>query len=129
MSSQILTAFNDHFVEFVNDILSIFPNEPDLLAAKNAFGLIRRANPKMIIKIWHGYVSTKYSKEIGEGDIRFFVDKDYGTDLANTDNSDKIIEAIDRLRNPVKMMNADEQQKTMKYIQNLKKLSDIYHST
>jgi len=46
--------------------------------------------------------------------------------LTNTDNSEKITEAIDRLRNPVKLMTPDEQKKVMKYIQNLKKLSTLY---
>jgi len=48
--------------------------------------------------------------------------------LTNAQNSAQIIEAINRLRNPVKMMTPDEQEKTMKYIQNLKKLCVMYHS-
>jgi hypothetical protein len=127
-SSTILTAFNDHFMEFVNDIISVFPNDADILTAKNSFTLIRKANPKMIIKIWHKYVVEKYEEIIESGDISFFISKDYKDDLTNADNSEKITEAIDRLRNPVKLMTPEEQQKVMKYIQNLKKLSTIYIS-
>jgi hypothetical protein len=127
-SSTILTAFNDHFMEFVNDIISVFPNDADILTAKNSFTLIRKANPKMIIKIWHKYVVEKYEDIIESGDISFFISKDYKDDLTNADNSEKITEAIDRLRNPVKLMTPEEQQKVMKYIQNLKKLSTIYIS-
>ena len=36
--------------------------------------------------------------------------------------------AIDRLRNPIKAMSKDNQDKTMKYIQNLKKIGDMYFS-
>ena len=126
--STLLTAFNDHFMEFVNDIIRVFPEDPDILAAKTSFSLIRKANPKMIVKIWQSYVIHKYGTEIEAGDISFFVNKDYGDDLTNSGNSDKIVEAIDRLRNPVKLMNPDEQKKVMKYIQNLKKLSTMYHS-
>ena len=50
-----------------------------------------------------------------------------GDDITNTGQVDKIVEAINRLRNPVKMMNSDEQQKVMKYMQNLKKLSTLFH--
>lgn len=127
MSSVILTAFNDHFMEFVSDINSVFPEDADILAAKNSFSLIRKANPKMIIKIWNTHVVEKYKDIIDNGDIRFFIDKDYANDLTNADNSDKIMEAINRLRNPVKLMMPQDQQKVMKYIQNLKKLSTIYH--
>ena len=128
MSSVILTAFNDHFMEFVSDINSVFPEDADILAAKNSFSLIRKANPKMIIKIWNTHVVEKYKDIIDNGDIRFFIDKDYANDLTDADNSDKIMEAINRLRNPVKLMIPQDQQKVMKYIQNLKKLSTIYHS-
>jgi len=126
-SSMILSAFNDHFMEFVNDISSVFPDDVDILSAKNSFSLIRKANPKMIIKIWQSYVVSKYSDIIDTGDISFFIEKDYSDDLSKSDNSDTIIQAIDRLRNPVKMMSEESRIKTMKYIQNLKKLSVIYH--
>jgi hypothetical protein len=124
---MILSAFNDHFMEFVNDISSVFPDDVDILSAKNSFSLIRKANPKMIIKIWQSYVVSKYSDIIDTGDISFFIEKDYSDDLSKSDNSDTIIQAIDRLRNPVKMMSEESRIKTMKYIQNLKKLSVIYH--
>jgi hypothetical protein len=126
-TNTIITAFNEHFIDFVNDIITVFPDDTDLLSAKNSFLLIKKANPKMIIKIWKRYVVEKYKSEIDSGDISFFINKDYSTDLLNADNSDKIIEAINRLRNPVKLMNSVDQQKSMKYIQNLKKLSDIYN--
>ena len=127
--SQILTAFNDHFMEFVSDIINVFPNDPDILAAKNSFALIRKANPKMIVKIWQSYVVNKYSAEIEGGDIGFFIQKDYKDDLLTAENSEKIVEAIDRLRNPVKSMTPEDQAKSMKYIQNLTKLSILYHQT
>lgn len=127
--SQLLSAFNDHFMEFVSDIINVFPNDPDILAAKNSFALIRKANPKMIVKIWQSYVVNKYSAEIEGGDIGFFIQKDYKDDLLTAENSEKIVEAIDRLRNPVKSMTPEDQAKSMKYIQNLTKLSILYHQT
>jgi len=127
-SSTILNGFNNHFMEFVEDIIRIFPNDVDILSAKNSFILIRKANPKLIIRIWKSYVVDKYTSQIDSGDISFFLDKDYGEDLTNAQNSAQIIDAINRLRNPVKMMTPDEQAKTMKYIQNLKKLCIMYHS-
>ena len=61
--------------------------------------------------------------KIEDGDINFFLTKDYASDLSRNDNSDKIMESIDRLRNPVKEMSPENQAKTMKYIQNLSKLA------
>jgi len=121
--TNLVTVFNDHFTEFVNDIQSVFPYDTDILTAKNALIAIRKANPKLIVKIWIKYVYSPYKGQIDNGDINFFLTKDYATDLTRTDNSEKIMESIDRLRNPIKNMNPENQAKTMKYIQNLSKLS------
>jgi hypothetical protein len=128
-SSSLLSAFNDHFVEFISDIQSIFPSDADVLTAKNSLVMIRKANPKMIVKIWNTYVVGKYRSEIESGNLDFFVNKDYSQDITNTDNQGKIMECIDRLRNPIKQMGAENQAKTMKYIQNLTKLAALYEST
>lgn len=123
--SNILTAFNEHFLEFLNDIQSVFPEDADVLTAKNALTAIRKANPKMIVKIWRVFIAEKYRNEILAGDIAFFIDKDYGTDVSTSYNSDKILESINRLREPIRNMGPDNQAKVMKYIQNLTKLSEL----
>jgi hypothetical protein len=125
MTTNILTAFNDHFFEFVNDIENAFPDDVDILSAKNAFLAARKANPKLILKVWKLYVVAKYKKEIDDGNIQFFIDKDYKNDVATSPISDKITEAIDRLRNPIKLMNTENQKKAMQYVQNLTKLSEL----
>ena len=124
--SNILSAFNDHFVDFISDVQSVFPEDVDVLTAKNSLIMIRKANPKMIIKIWKMYIVDKYQEQIESGDISFFIDKDYGNDLSKIENVGKIMEGIDRLRAPIKEMSQENQQKTMKYIQNLTKLSIVY---
>ena len=121
--NNILTAFNDHFIDFVSDIQSVFPNDPDILATKTALSAVRKANPKMIAKIWNAYVVGKYKSEIESGNIDFFINKDYAGDVSSASNSDKIMDSINRLREPIKLMTPENQAKTMKYIQNLTKLS------
>jgi hypothetical protein len=127
-NTTILTAFNDHFMEFLDDVIHVFPDDSDILASKNSAALIRKANPRLIIQIWNSHVVGKYKEKIDAGNIDFFINKDYTDDLVNAENSKKIVEVIDRIRNPVKMMTPDDQAKTMKYIQNLTKLSTIYIS-
>ena len=131
MSSNILSAFNDHFVEFVTDIQSVFPDDVDLLTAKNSLLMVRKMNPKMIIKIWKTQIVDKYAQQIEVGDWTFFMEKDYSTDLLNNNftGSDKIMDGINRLREPIKNMSKDNQEKSMKYIQNLSKLCKIYEQT
>ena len=124
--SNLLTAFNDHFVEFLTDIQRVFPEDVDVLTAKNALLAIRKTNPKMIVKIWTTFIVGEYKKEIDAGDIAFFINKDYTKDIEQSASSDKITESIDRLRNPVKQMSTEDQAKVMKYIQNLTKLATLY---
>jgi accessory colonization factor AcfC len=124
MSSNILSAFNDHFVEFISDIQLVFPDDVDLLTAKNSLLMVRKANPKMIIKIWKTHIVDKYAKQIEEGDLTFFMEKDYSNDISG---NEKIMEGINRMREPIKNMSKDNQDKSMKYIQNLTKLCAIYN--
>jgi hypothetical protein len=127
--SNILTAFNDHFVEFISDIQTVFPDDHDILMAKNSLIAIRKANPKMIIKIWNGLIVGKYKKEIEAGDLTFFINNDYSQDLANSYNSKQITDAVDRLRQPIKLMSDENKAKTIKYIQNLTKLATIFDAS
>jgi len=125
MSNNILTAFNDHFFEFLNDVQNVFPEDADILTARNALSTVRKANPKMIVKIWNAFIVGKYKGEIEAGNIEFFINKDYSTDVSAASNSDKIMESINRLREPIKNMSPDNQAKVMKYIQNLTKLAEL----
>ena len=123
--SNILSAFNDHFLEFVNDVQAVFPEDADILSAKNSLITIRKANPKMIVKIWNTFIVGKYKAEIEAGDLDFFMSKDYSSDLAVSQNPDKIVESINRLRDPIRNMGPDNQAKVLKYIQNLTKLAEL----
>lgn len=123
--SNILNAFNDHFADFINDVQSVFPEDIDILTAKNALIAIRKANPRMIVKIWNTFIVSKYRNEIADGNLDFFMNKDYSIDVSNSQNSDKIMESIDRLREPIRNMGPENQAKVMKYIQNLTKLAEL----
>jgi hypothetical protein len=123
MASNIVTAFNNHFTEFLEDIQSVFPEDQDIQVAKNSLLAIRKANPRLIVKIWNTFIVGKYKSEIENGNIDFFLNKDYSQDLANADNAGKILESIDRLREPIRSMSQENKSKCIKYIQNLTKLA------
>jgi hypothetical protein len=123
MTTNMLGVFNDHFSEFINDVYTIFPNDPDIVTAKNTISTLRKANPKLLIKIWIKYIVTPYKQEIEDGNIEFFINKDYTQDLEKNDNAEKILEIINRLRNPIKLMSTENQAKTIKYLQNLSKIA------
>jgi hypothetical protein len=126
MSSPILSAFNNQFKEFMNDILCIFPDDKDLMTTKNMMTTLQKGNPRLLIQIWKNFIADPYANEIEAGNISFFIDKDYNSDVSGLGDSEKIVKAIDRLREPIKNMDDENQQACMKYIQNLSKLSGMY---
>jgi len=124
----LLTAFNNHFLEFVNDIASVFPNNKDIKLSKNVVTTLKTANPRLIIRIWKEYVSDPYSKKIEEEDISFFIEKDYSSDVTYIESNGYIKKSIDRLREPIRNMGKENQDKSMKYMKNLTKLANLYFS-
>ena len=125
-NATFLKAFNDHFIEFVEDIVRVFPNNRDIQTTKNALLAIRKANPRLILTCWKEYVCVPYATQIESGDLGFFIDKDYSSDLKDLDGNDAIMQKIDRLRGQVRSMAEEDQQKSMKYVQNLTKLANMY---
>ena len=126
--TQILSAFNDHFMQFVQDIQLVFPDNSDIATVSLALGKLRKANPRLLIMSFKEHVVSGYRMEIEKGDINFFINNDYQKVLNNigVGSSNQILEKIDCLRGPVRDMNVSEQAKVIKYMQNLLKLSDMY---
>ena len=124
---DILTTFNNHIIDFFNDILVIFPEDNDLKVSQMSLVAIRKANPKLIISAWNRYISSKYTSEIEMGNIEFFINKNYTDDLKDIENSSTILAKIDTLREPIKQLSSENMKKTIQYIQNLSKLCNLYY--
>ena len=124
--STILKTFNSHFFDFLDDVLRIFPDNKEIATARKSFDTIKRANPTAILKAWAKFVYTPYKDVIDKGEIEFFFEKDYGSDLGHLANGSEIMKMIDVVREPVKQMSDVNRQHSMKYIQNLSKLSILY---
>jgi hypothetical protein len=124
--SLISNAFNTQFFEFIEDIERVITEDSSIKKAKNALILIKKVNPALIIKIWFTYVCSQYETEINNDNIDFFIDKDYKKDFIYINGSDNIISNIDKLREPVRNMSKENQEKSFRYIKNLCLLSKLY---
>lgn len=122
----ILGAFNNHLMEFIEDVEQIFPEDHDIKTAKTAFQMIKKTNPRLTILLWKANITIPYGEQIENNDISFFLEKDYTDDVQGSGHEKRILEAVDRLRKPVSLMGEENQAKAMKYIQNLSKLSAMY---
>lgn len=123
---QVLSAFNDQFKEFVEDIHLVFPDNDDIATLSETLIMFRKQNPRLVLMAFNKYVVEQYRTHIEAGDINFFIDKDYKNDLSDVGTAKIILEKIDCLREPIREMKIDEQNKVVNYMKNLVLLSDLY---
>jgi len=126
--TTILRAFNTHLFEFLDDIISVFPDNVDIVASKTSLEFTKKANPTLIVKIWYSYIYLPYAEIIDAGNLDFFINKDYSGDLSGLSNSRDISAAVDALRGPIRGMSESNKAHSLNYIQNLCKLSKVYNS-
>jgi len=124
--SLLLNAFNTQLIEFIEDIELVFNEDNSVKRAKAGLVMIKKINPTLTIRIWYNYICSKYESEINNDNIDFFLEKDYKKDLVYMNQSDDIISSIDNLREPIKNMSKENQEKSFRYIKNLCILSKIY---
>lgn len=126
--SFLVKTFNDHFFEFFEDVLKILPDNMHIKTALRSFKTVSDLNKSILIKCWHKFVYSKYTDVINTGDITFFFEKDYATDVSHLANSNNIMDIIDTVRQPVKdaCVNPTNKQHVITYIQNLSRLSVAY---
>jgi hypothetical protein len=126
MKKQYLSAFNNQFSEFLEDVLEIFPGHVDITTFKNTAATLKKANPGLLIRIWYDYVCKNYMDEIEKGNIKYFLEKDYSQDIQYVSDSKGVIETINKIRSPINDMGEQNQKTSMQYILNLSKLSKLY---
>ena len=124
--SDINKEFNKLFFDFLDDIVSIYPDNKDISSARTSFASFKQMNPTIIVKSWFKFVYSPYREVINAGDISFFFNKDYSADLQNTPGSKEIMRVIDEIRGPIQSMDETNKQHSSAYILKLSKLSEIY---
>jgi hypothetical protein len=124
MNIQVVKIFNEIFFNFVNLISKTFPNDLEITIAKNKLYAIKKINPKLFIKIWKKHITDKYRDSIEEGNIDYFIEKNYSDDLNKVNNSERVMKSINRLREPIKKMDKSRQDMAMLFIQDLSKISE-----
>lgn len=124
MNTQLVKIFNEIFFNFVNLISKTFPNDFDITLAKNKLYAIKKINPKLFIKIWKKHITDKYKDSIEQGNIEYFIEKNYSDDLSKINNSERVMKSINRLREPIKKMDKSRQDMAMMFIQDLSKISE-----
>lgn len=123
----IMRTFIKHLMEMLDDILSIYPENIEILTSKKTLETFKQFNPSIVIKSWYNFVYVKYKKEIELGNLDFFFEKDYSKDLNHLNNNNKIMEMIDNVRIPLSNMSLTNKEHIISYLKNLNKLSMLYN--
>ena len=128
---QLLRAFCDHFQEFVDDILRVFPDDAELRTVANALAGIRKVNPRLLPSVFYEKFAVPYQDQIEQGDTAFFIDKNWSSDVVDSPDhalsKDVILGKIERMRDSVRRMRETDQEKSVQYLKNLLQLSKLYH--
>jgi len=127
--TTILKAFNNQFEEFLEDVEVLFPDNTDIKTTKTGLTMLRKANPKMIVSVWYRHICIKYEEEIEKENLEYFLTKDYSSDL-NMDEgaANKVLDGIDKIRVPLRQLDAENKKKAIQYLKNLNQLSKIYNN-
>ena len=120
--SLILKTFNTHIIEFMDDIITVFPRELELLTSRTFIQGILKVKKKLVIEYWYKYVYLLYKEEIDVGNFDYFLNKDYNKDTE--DNN--ILNGIEKMRTKIKELSEGNKEKSIEYVKNLSKLSNIY---
>ncbi len=126
-NTLVLTTFIKQLDEWLEDITLCYkPNDSRFIKCKLYFETIKQGNPKLLITLWKSKITIPYKDQILEGNIDYFLNKDYKEDISSNYN-DTIDNAIQDLRKVIRTMNEENIQMSLKYIQNLCKLSELYN--
>jgi hypothetical protein len=120
-------AFSTHFIEFLNEMTTLFPKNVEIRTFKTAVGQIKRVNPSRLIKTWYSVVTLRFKDQIYSENFSFFESNDYSLELKNTNyDNDGIHKFIKEMQKTSNIMSIDNKKKTMKYLKNLTKMSEMY---
>ena len=125
-NSLILSTFITQFTECLDDIAILYGKDKRFIKCKRYVHGIKMANPSLLIKSWKLYIADKYDKQIEEGDFEYFLEKDYSEDLSSVEINSTVETTITELRSVIRDMSPDNKSKSLKYVQNLTKLSKLY---
>mgnify|MGYP001354832761 FL=1 len=119
--------FCNQLLEFMDDILTIFPNNLDLKTGKTFIVGLTKVSKRKLIGIWKTSVVDIYEEAIMKGDKEYFINKDYTEDLGEG-GTDKMMSVVEDVRVLIRNTSEENKDKAIKYLQNLTKICKLYYA-
>ena len=123
-NTLILSTFIKQLDECLDDISITYAEDKRFVRCKLYLDTIKKTNPRLLIQTWKTMITDKYEEQINAGNVTFFLEKDYAQEIPVYNPT--IDNAIQDLRIAIKNMSDKNRDISIKYIQNLCKLSKLY---
>ena len=120
-------VFCTQLLEFMDDILRVFPNNLDLKTGKTFIVGLTKVSKRKLISIWKTSVVDVYEEAIMKGDKEYFINKDYSEDLGEG-GTDRMMNVIEDVRLLIRNTSEENKDKAIKYLQNLTKICKLYYA-
>lgn len=119
MASKIalMNAMYDQFTSFVNELVGMYPDDPDFSMFLTTLKLMRSTNPSLLVK--YVYENTNaFEEKILNKDEGFFLEYSFSEYSQDVD-----LNIFVKLKEYVKIMSPSSKDNVWKYIQNIYRLS------
>ena len=126
---KFYTIFNSKIIEFLNDLIKIFPDDNDFKMYKNGISLVKLADEKKPLQLYKLFVNDKYKENILTKNEEFFLSHDYNEILTNDNlkkefNGDINNKIINKLKGYWKDLSSDNREIVWNYFTLFLKLSN-----
>lgn len=129
--SNVPSVFNAQLLLLLGEIQRALPDNAHITMAITEIGKAKKINPMIPIRMWKNMVAVPYGDRIKAGDLDFFLEKDYSSDLASLNISGAqaqiFIDAIDDgIRGPMRSLLATHRDDFTNRLGILVRLADAF---
>ena len=123
----LIKLFNSQVIEFLEDVSTVFKGDSNIKTADFFIKNMIKINPSLLIKLWYSEISKHYHKEIESGNLDFFLNKNYNSDVQGKENPEYIMKIIEIIKKMMSSISQEEKDKVLSYVQNFTKISMVYN--
>ena len=129
--SRLVQIFSEQTEELYLDLSKVYPENIEIKTGLTVVRTMKRFNPKLMISKYKTGVNNAYYDKIVKGDVSFFLNKDYTTDVGKYYKPEETTEQtdwIESLKSLYKGASDENKKKLLKYFQNFSRICRMYYS-
>ena len=99
---ELHELFNNKLNEFLKELISTFPEDPDFKLFQASVRVIKLANEKKPLELFNSGLTPEYKENIRSRNEKFFLDNDYSDVLSNPNLTNTDDDVNNKLINKLK---------------------------